>query len=118
MSHHGVVIKPTRVWLGLSLVLAAVGLLGTGVYFGVLLLDDAKRLSAADQWGSVVAAVVAVLCLPFTIYGLVLTYRSSSTPMGSETRTADGPVRQHVTAGRDAYIAGRDQHFGNWPAAR
>ena len=103
-----------RVLLALLLAFVTVGLIAAAVYFGTQLLDDTKRLAAADQWSSVVAAVIAVLCLPLTIYGLVLA-RRSPTPTDPETGT--GPVRQHVQAGRDAYIAGRDQHFGNRPSA-
>ncbi|MEU7908823.1 hypothetical protein [Actinoplanes sp. NPDC049118] len=110
--------KSQRVWLRLFPALAAIGLVGAVVYFGVPLLRGPGRLAAADQWGSVVAAVVAVLCLPLTIYGLVLARRASPPPAAPETGTADGPVQQHVRAGRDAYIAGRDQHFGNRPGAR
>ncbi len=57
-------------WAGLLAV--GVGLVGLGVFLGVTRLDD------ADKWGSVVAALVAVLGLPLTAYGLVLARRQSS----------------------------------------
>lgn len=93
--------------LGL-LVTGGLVLVGLGGFFGVTRLDD------ADKWGSVVGAVVALLGLPMTLYGLVLARRAGhgSATSGPPVSGASGEVHQQVVAGRDAYTAGRDQHFG------
>lgn len=57
-------------------------LVGLGVFVGVTRLDD------ADKWGSVVGALVAVLGLPLTVYGVVLARRPSSATGGQSVTSS------------------------------
>ncbi|MET8197996.1 hypothetical protein [Micromonospora taraxaci] len=57
-------VQRTVVWAVVLCV--GVVLIGLGIFVGVTRLDD------ADKWGSVVGAMVAVLGLPLTAYGVVL----------------------------------------------
>ncbi|MFB9849784.1 hypothetical protein ACFFMR_05250 [Micromonospora andamanensis] len=58
-----------RVLVWTSLLVAGCVLVGLGIRFAVLRLDD------ADKWGSVIAALVAMIGVPMTVYGLVLARR-------------------------------------------
>ena len=79
--HDGAVtgVKKTLAWAGLLAV--GVALMGLGVYFGV------TRRSAADEWGSVISAIVAVLGLPMTACALWLAYQQSKAPGGGQSVT-------------------------------
>lgn len=100
------------VWVGW--LVAGLLAVGGGVWVLVTRLT-AEQLSAADQVASVVAAVVALAGFPVAVYGLVLARRG--TP-GEGGPAGGGGVRQDVRARRDAYVAGRDQHFGRGPDRR
>jgi hypothetical protein len=96
------------VWGGGLLALAA--LAGLGVYFNRVGLDEADKLS------SVIGAFVGLLGLGLAAYGIVLSRRGvqgddrpQPTTQITGTASGQGQVNQ---AGRDAYQAGRDQHFG------
>ena len=54
------------------LIIGGLVLAASGVYLGVVRLDE------ADKWGSVAGAVVALLGLPMTVYGIVLARRGRS----------------------------------------
>lgn len=96
----------------MSLLAGGCALVVLGVRFPLLRLDD------ADRWGSVVAALVALVGLPMTVYGLVLARRApgnaTSEPDGapvtfhgeahvraSDDGIAFGPVGGNVVVGRD-----------------
>ncbi|NMO57527.1 hypothetical protein HH310_40970 [Actinoplanes sp. TBRC 11911] len=61
--------KKTLLWGGL--LLGGLTLVGAGIWFGLTQLDT------ADQWGSVIGSLVALIGLPLTIYGVILARRSS-----------------------------------------
>ena len=71
--------------------------------WSLVALLTAEQLSTADQVASVFAAVVG---LPIAGYGLFAARR----PPAPSGPAAGGRVRQDVSAGRDAYVAGRDLH--------
>jgi hypothetical protein len=102
------------VWGGGLLALAAPA--GLGVYLNRVGLDEADKLS------SVIGGFVGLLGLGLAAYGIVLSRRTAQAgdrpprPSGERsvqitgTASGQGQVNQ---AGRDAYQAGRDQHFGD-----
>jgi hypothetical protein len=107
---NGLVTLGRKILVWGLLVASGLALVTVGVFFGVARLDD------ADKWGSVIGALVALLGLPMTVYGVVLARRgllSSAGQLDTGGGNASQAVRQRVRAGRDAYVAGRDQHFGN-----
>src|ERR1700755_2903091 len=87
----------------------AVLVLGLALVFaGAALWFAAVRLDVADQWGSVVGGIAAVLGVPMTAYRLGLGRRGGPAGGGPAESSV---VDQQIRAGRDAYVAGRDQHF-------
>lgn len=70
-----------RTLVGFGLLVAGVVLVGPVVFFGVTRLDE------ADKWGSVIAALVAVIGLPIAAYGLVSTRRRSGAVGGGQSVT-------------------------------
>lgn len=100
-----------------ALVAGGLALLGLGTVF------VASGLDRADKLGSVIGAFAALIGLGLSAYGIVLTRRDASPaaagqPPGDSRTDANRPADQRVWAGRDAYIAGRDQHFGAGPPSR
>ncbi|SCL31684.1 hypothetical protein GA0074692_3158 [Micromonospora pallida] len=95
-----------------ALLVVGVALIGLGVFLGVTRLDD------ADKWGSVIAAMVAVLGLPMTAYGVVLARRQGSAAGGQsvagsvvrggvmQVRRVRGNVRIGPAASRAPAAAG------------
>jgi hypothetical protein len=75
-------------WVGL--LAGGVAAVGLGVFFAVIRLDD------ADKWGSVVGALVALLGLPMTVYGLMLARRQPTGPPAGQA-VADSVVGGGVT---------------------
>ncbi|MET7400419.1 hypothetical protein ABZS66_43725 [Dactylosporangium sp. NPDC005572] len=99
------------VWV--SVVVGGLVLVGLGTLFVVL------GLARADQLASVIGAFVGLTGLPVAVYGVVLARRAlpsqDGAPLAAGAGTAPpaaGGVHHQVRAGRDAYTAGRDQHFG------
>jgi hypothetical protein len=71
---------------GVMLILA-----GTGLWLA------ATRLDVADQWGSVVSAIAALLGLPMTAYGVVLARRQAN---GANVEHGPAQVLGFVEGGR------------------
>ena len=95
-----------RVLVWTSLLVVGLALVGLGVWFAVVRLDD------ADKWASVVAALVAVLGVPMTVYGLVLSRRAGERA-GQEPATFTGGAQARATNhGIAIGQVGGDVHFG------
>ncbi|MBM0203731.1 hypothetical protein JNW90_11875 [Micromonospora sp. STR1s_5] len=95
-------------------VIGGLALLGLGVLFVTLGLDQ------SDKVASVTGAFSALLGLPLSVYGIVLARRNvSGQPAAEGARKVSDPaspalgLHQQIHAGRDAYTAGGDQHFGS-----
>lgn len=100
--HDGPVtgVKQTLVWA--AVLAGGVALIGLGVVAGVTRLDD------ADKWGSVIAALVAVLGLPVTGYGVVLARRAGRAAGGQSVTgsVVGGGVTQVRGVGGSVRIGG------------
>jgi hypothetical protein len=85
-------------------------LVGLGWFFLTVGLEQ------ADRWASAIGVFVAVAALAVSLFGVVLVYRARRVSHDPGDKAggsrAAGGVHQRVRAGRDAYTAGRDQHFG------
>ncbi|MEU4626942.1 hypothetical protein AB0G04_44110 [Actinoplanes sp. NPDC023801] len=92
-------------WLG-WLVAGSIAVAG-GVWVLVTWLT-ADQLSTADQTASVVAAAVALLGVPIAVYGLSLARRGTA----SANPATPGEVRQKVSSGGTANVAGGDLTIG------
>ncbi|WP_030486979.1 hypothetical protein [Micromonospora chokoriensis] len=95
-----------RVLAWTSLLVVGGALVGLGVRFALVRLDD------ADKWGSVVAALVAVLGMPITVYGLVLSRRSGKRTVEDPATFTGGAQARATNHGIAIGQVGGDVHFG------
>lgn len=94
-------------------------LVGSGLALGGLgAFFTTTGLDRADKVASVIGTFATLIGLGLSVYGVVLARRSSmpktpgSVPSPRGETEVDGDARQHVQAGRDAYVSGGNQYFG------
>ncbi|GAA0577002.1 hypothetical protein GCM10010172_72110 [Paractinoplanes ferrugineus] len=98
-----------RVLIWMAVLVAGSVMIVMGVRFAILRLDD------ADKWGSVVAAMIALLGLPMTVYGLVLARRPADGTAArvEQAATFSGDARVRATShGIAIGQVGGDVHVG------